>query len=113
RTDHGSLSEAPLRPSEDGADVTQAGTRPGTLAYMSPQLASGRQDLLGPTSDVYSLGATLYAILTGQPPYRGKIVETLEKVQRGQYMPPRVVKPSTPPALDAICRKGMAFEPKD
>jgi serine/threonine-protein kinase len=51
---------------------TQAGAVLGTLAYMSPEQASGRPDLLGPASDIFSLGATLYTLLTGRPPIVGK-----------------------------------------
>src|SRR5262249_1328593 len=63
--------EVTLRPSSGDGVATVAGTAVGTPAYMSPEQAAGRLDLLGPASDVYSLGATLYHLLTGQTPFRG------------------------------------------
>jgi serine/threonine-protein kinase len=81
---------------------------------MSPEQAAGRLDLLGPASDVYSLGASLYAVLTGQAPFpeRDK-AEVLEKVRTGDFLRPRQVKGSVPAALEAICLKAMALEPTD
>ena len=62
----------------------------GTPAFMPPEQAAGRLDLLGPQSDVYSLGATLYFILTGKPPVTGANAwEVLERVKRGEIFPPR------------------------
>jgi serine/threonine protein kinase len=90
------------------------GTVIGTPAYMSPEQAAGRLDLLGPASDIYSLGATLYALLTGTAPFdESEKAELLQQVQRGEWQPPRLVKPNTPPELDAICRKAMALQPQD
>jgi uncharacterized protein (TIGR03067 family) len=96
----------------DGIE-TQAGAALGTPAYMSPEQALGRLDQLGPASDIYGLGATLYTLLTGRPPVESKdTAEVLRKAQRGQWLPPRRVKADVPPALDAICRKAMALRPK-
>lgn len=101
-------------PAAQEGQATRAGTAVGTIPFMSPEQASGRNDRLGPASDIYSLGSTLYALLTGQRPYRGKDdAETLVKVQQGRFAPPRVVKPATPKALDAICCKAMALKPED
>jgi WD40 repeat protein/serine/threonine protein kinase len=97
----------------DGIE-TLAGAALGTAAYMSPEQAAGRLDLLGPASDIYSLGATLYTLLTGRPPIEGKdTAEILRKAQRGEWLPPRQIKPDVPPALDAICRKAMAQAPPE
>ena len=93
--------------------ATQAGAALGTPAYMSPEQALGRLDALGPASDIYSLGATLYALLTGRPPVEGKdTAEVLRKAQRGEWLPPRRVKADVPSALDAVCRKALARQPR-
>src|SRR5438876_9267511 len=89
--------------------TTQMGTVIGTPAYMSPEQAEGRWDRVGPASDVYSLGATLYVLLTGQPPFRGiEVADTLEQVKRGQFLPPRQRQKDVPRPLEAICLKAMA-----
>jgi serine/threonine-protein kinase len=93
---------------------TQLGTALGTPVYMSPEQAAGRHDQLGPASDVYSLGATLYTLLTGKPPFEEKDLGTLlEKVQRGDFLPPRQIKPEVPRPLEAICLKAMAPKSDD
>jgi eukaryotic-like serine/threonine-protein kinase len=106
--------EATLRPASADDLATQAGAALGTPAYMSPEQAAGRIDQVGPASDVYSLGATLYCLLTGQPPFQGEDPgELLQRASRGQWLPARQVKPGVPAALDAICRKAMALRPED
>jgi WD40 repeat protein/serine/threonine protein kinase len=94
------------------SDPTQMGRALGTPAYMSPEQAAGRLDQLGPASDVYSLGATLYYLLTGQAPFRESDPGLLlHQVQQGEFPPPRQVKQGVPPALEAICLKAMALRP--
>jgi tetratricopeptide (TPR) repeat protein/tRNA A-37 threonylcarbamoyl transferase component Bud32 len=108
-------AESVLRPSS-GSDrfVTRSGTPQGTPTYMSPEQADGRLTEVGPASDIYGLGATLYSVLTGRKPFDGPDVESvLALVRLGQLVPPRQVKPDTPPALDAVCRKAMALRPTD
>jgi tetratricopeptide (TPR) repeat protein len=85
----------------------------GTPAFMSPEQAAGKMSELGPATDVYSLGATLYALLTNRAPFKGPVVEVLKQVERGAWVPPREVNGSVPAALDAICRKAMALRPGD
>ncbi|MBY0522881.1 MAG: tetratricopeptide repeat protein [Gemmataceae bacterium] len=105
------LSSRPL----DTGDVTatQMGRALGTPQFMSPEQAAGQMDRLGPASDVYSLGATLYCLLTGRAPFEGQTVATiLEKIPRGDFPPPRRVKPSIPRPLEAICLKAMAVKPE-
>ena len=83
---------------ESGSDVrgTELGARLGTPAYMSPEQAAGRIDELGPASDVYSLGATLYCLLTGRAPFTDtEILELLRKVERGDFPPPRSSRPGS------------------
>jgi formylglycine-generating enzyme required for sulfatase activity/tRNA A-37 threonylcarbamoyl transferase component Bud32 len=107
------VSEGLLVSSADSA-LTQAGRALGTPAYISPEQAAGRLDLLGPRSDVYSLGATLYCVLTGQAPFpSGDAGEVLRKVQRGDYPRPRALDPGIHPALEAVCRQAMALRPED
>jgi serine/threonine protein kinase len=93
------------------AGETQPGTTIGTPSYMSPEQARGDLDEMGPSSDVYSLGATLYELLTGRVAFRGeKTAEVLERVVKGDFRPPRAVLRSVPAPLDAICLKAMALE---
>ncbi len=84
----------------------------GTLGYMSPEQA--REEPVGPASDIYSLGATLYSILTGHAPISGENpIEVLERIRRNEYPPARSVNPGVHPALDAACTKAMATRPED
>jgi hypothetical protein len=105
--------EATLRPdAANAATPTVMGSTLGTPAFMSPEQAAGRLDLLGPASDVYSLGATLYALLTGQAPIEGREAELiLSQVRAGQFKNPRAVRPEVPAALEAVCLKAMALRP--
>ena len=106
------VAEETLRPATaSGSSETQAGSAIGTPAYMSPEQAEGRLEVMGPASDVYSLGATLFALLTGRPPLEDRdIVEVLRKVRTGEIPPAREVNPRVPPALEAVCRKAMALD---
>jgi WD40 repeat protein len=80
---------------------------------MSPEQAEGRLDQVGPLSDVYSLGATLYCLLTGRPPLgETDVGEALRRAQRGEFPPPRAVRPGIPQGLEAICLKAMALKPE-
>ncbi len=107
--------EATLHPSASGSSSeTLPGSAVGTPSYMSPEQANGQLDQLGPRSDVYSLGATLYALLTGRPPVDGPDVFTvLDRVCRGDVPRPRHVHPEVPEPLDAVCRKAMALDPSE
>ena len=100
---------------EPGASVggeTQPGTTIGTPSYMSPEQACGSLEELGPASDVYSLGATLYELLTGTFPFAAEnAAKIIAKVKAGELTLPRVLVPSIPPQLEAICLKAMAFQP--
>ncbi|MFO0959415.1 MAG: serine/threonine-protein kinase [Isosphaeraceae bacterium] len=99
-----------------GSDLrrTNPGSVLGTPAYMSPEQAAGQVDRLGPASDVYSLGATLYYLLTGRAPFNDKgLTELLPKVQRGEFPPPRQVQGWVDPALESICLKAMKLRPED
>ncbi|MEZ6041891.1 MAG: WD40 repeat domain-containing serine/threonine-protein kinase [Planctomycetaceae bacterium] len=98
-------------PTDAGVTFSHASGIAGTLGYMSPEQASGGSRV-GVESDVFSLGATLYHLLTGQAPFHGDSVsELLRQVQAGQFVNPRVIRPETPRALEAICLKAMSGSP--
>jgi serine/threonine-protein kinase len=99
--------------SDSGAVETEVGQAVGTPAYMSPEQAEGAWDELGLAADVFSLGATFYAILTGQAPYSGRPIAARDDARRCEFVLPRRVKPGVPPALEAICLKAMARAPQD
>jgi serine/threonine-protein kinase len=102
----------PARTTDSG--LTQTGSVAGTPEYMSPEQAAGKLPELGPATDVYSLGATLYCLLTGKPPFHGvDSLLTLVQVQSGEFPPPRQVKPQVPAALEAICLKALAKQPAE
>jgi len=82
----------------------------GKWAYMAPEQARG--EALTPASDVFALGVVLYELLTGQHPF-GRAVTPNERDGQIQVIPPRVVKPSIPPGLDAICMRALAHSPRD
>jgi serine/threonine-protein kinase len=108
-------TERPLVPNSlRRSSHTLAGSRVGTPSFMSPEQAAGHVEHLGPASDIYSLGATLYNILTGKPPVIGKDVpDTLTRVVKGNFPPPRVVTRSIPRPLEGIVLKAMALRPED
>jgi tetratricopeptide (TPR) repeat protein len=91
-----------------------AGSAIGTPEYMSPEQAAGRINELGPSTDVYSLGATFFCLLTGQPPIDGEQVsEKLEKAKQGKFPRPSELDSSIPKPLEAVCLKAMAWQPED
>ena len=100
--------------SASGSAETLPGSAMGTPAYMSPEQARGEIDQLGPRSDVYSLGATLYCLLTGEPPGPGRgSGSILRAVHNGKFPPPRELDPTIDRTLEAVCLKAMALEPGD
>ncbi len=111
----GMAEEATLKPYSGSAVVeTLAGSAIGTPAYMSPEQAAGKVDELGPATDVYSLGATLFALLMNRPPVRGAdTAEVLRKVQRGEIDWHGSAHRQPPAALLAVCKKAMALAPAE
>src|SRR5206468_11176757 len=99
--------------SEGSGTATQLGQAVGTPAFMAPEQARGEQGKVGPASDVFSLGATLYELLTGAPPYAGSTAaEVLALACEGKIVPARQRKPTVPRALDAVCARAMAAAPE-
>ncbi len=100
-----------LRPRSGSSSVTVAGQTLGTPAYMSPEQAEGKLEAIGPASDVYSLGATLYVLLTNRRPFEGETADVILAVREGRFPPASEINPHLPRALDAICRRAMALQP--
>jgi len=99
----------------DGTDgLTQTDQIMGTPGYMAPEQAWGRHRDITPVADIYSLGAILYEMLTGRPPFRAATVpETLELVRSEEPAPPRLLNPKIEPDLQTICLKCLEKEPRD
>jgi eukaryotic-like serine/threonine-protein kinase len=85
----------------------------GSPAYMSPEQAEGQWDAVGVGADVYGLGATLYHVLTGRPPFTGDLPSVLGKVKRGDFALPRRLNKEVSAALEAVCLKAMRLRPGD
>jgi serine/threonine-protein kinase len=107
------LDERTLAPElSSGSSETLPGSAVGTPAYMSPEQAAGDLGRIGPQSDVYSLGATLYSLLTGKPPFEDEDQgQVLQLVQQGKFAAPHKLDRSVDPGLEAICLKAMSLAP--
>lgn len=117
------VPEEPRLTPTSGSDSapTRMGSVIGTPGFMSPEQAAGEIDSIRTESDVYSLGASLYYLLVGKPPFASRdadgkplsIDQLLTRVRNGEYPSPRQTDPSIPKPLAAICVRAMAKEPAD
>ncbi len=94
------------------SQITVSGAIVGTPSYMPPEQAEGKGDLIGPRSDIYSLGAILYELVTGRPPFKAASpFETIRQVIQDEPLSPRLVNPGVPKDLETICLKCLQKEP--
>jgi WD40 repeat protein len=98
---------------EMDGDETRSRSAAGSPPYMSPEQAEARHEDIGPATDIYGLGATLYQLLTGRPPFSGASeLETLRRVVADEPASPRQLRPDLPRDLETICLKCLAKRPE-
>ncbi len=97
---------------EGDSHETRSGAIMGSPSYMAPEQAWGQISAIGPLSDQYALGAILYEMLVGRPPFQGaNALETLELVRKQEPVPPKRLQPKLPTDLETICLKALQKDP--
>ncbi len=113
------LKSQPQRTSEDGLqapDITGSTSlgAVGTPSYMSPEQAAGKHDGVDERTDVWGLGAVLYEVLTGRPPYTGtSAIDCIQHILTDDVLPVRALQPEAPEDLVAVCEKALRRSPAE
>ncbi|HVS35834.1 MAG TPA: protein kinase, partial [Gemmataceae bacterium] len=98
----------------DASGQTAEGAILGTASYMAPEQAQGQNRQVGPAADIWALGAILYEMLTGRPPFRGDtMLSTLAQVLTAEPQPPSQLSPGVPARLEAICLRCLRKDPAE
>ncbi len=106
------LTDFGLARAQASSTLTQADILSGTPEYMSPEQSAGSSEL-GPSSDIYSLGITLYQCLTGVTPFQGRPIQVLQQHRETEPLPVRSLRHGCPQDLDTICMKAISKSPAD